>query len=85
MFTVNLLLLKLQFFGFAVDASVGSLVRTPAVTKSTKSTKSFLLEKDNGNQMHGKNYCRSQNSLGMITVHKSLGRNSYADENKDVS
>ena len=82
MFTVNSLLLKLQFFGFAVDASMGSLVRTPAVTKSTKS---FLLEKDNGNQMHGKNYCRSQNSLGMITVHKSLGRNSYADENKDVS
>ena len=81
MFTVNSLLLKLQFFGFAVDASMGSLVRTSAVRKSTKS---FLLEKDNGNQIHGKNYCRSQNSLG-ITVHKSLGRNRYADENKDVS
>ena len=24
--------------------------------------------------MHGKKYYRSQNSLGIITVHKSLGR-----------
>ena len=26
---------RLQFFGFAVDVSVGSLVKAPAVTKST--------------------------------------------------
>lgn len=35
--------------------------------------------------MHGEKYYRSQNSLSIITVHKSLGRNTYADENKDVS
>lgn len=73
---------KLQFFGFAVDVSVGSLVKAPAVTKSTSI---FFWKKDNGNQMHGKKYYRSQNSLGIITVHKSLGRNTYVDENKDVS
>lgn len=35
MFTVNSRLLKLQFFGFAVEVSVGSLVTTSAVIKYT--------------------------------------------------
>ena len=47
----NSLLVKLQFFGFAAVVSMGSLVRTTVVTKSTKI---FFRKTNNENQMYGK-------------------------------
>lgn len=47
MFTVKLIIGKTAVSSLAVDVSIGSLVRTLAITKSTRM---FLQKAENGNQ-----------------------------------
>ena len=69
-----------QVFGFSVGVSMESLVRTPAVIKSTRS---FFWKTAMKNKCIEKGFAQSHNSPGIIKIQKSLGKMSCDEENND--